>query len=205
MMFLSLHFLKITSFFQLNPSTIRIKKADGLRTEFPQNGRFNFEGCSDGDVFMVLGEAFNFPNGSNRYNTSQQIPAIPGPSQNIVIPPQVPDFPPITNNSQLQSTPTFSMARKKALFNVKCAKADLNMSTGKPINILKYNEQKSVPIHCEEEARVTFIRQYLEERIEWDYVTLIQANGLKYRDEEGTRGKNFFIFMNSFKRKFYLI
>ena len=143
-----------------------------MRTEFPHDGRFSFEGFDDEDSFLVLGQ----PCTNNSVTT---------PNQNIVIPPpgSIPNIPSISTNGfpSQQVSP-----RRQILFTVKVVRADLQ--TGKSVNALKYNRVVTVPIYNEDEAYVPHIVQYVQRRSDID-VALVQSCGLRYQDEEGTRGK----------------
>ena len=59
-----------------------------MRTEFPYDGWFSFEGFGDEDSFLVLGQ----PCTNNAMST---------PNQNIIIPPpgSIPNIPSISTNS----------------------------------------------------------------------------------------------------------
>ena len=79
------------------------------------------------------------------------------------------------------------------MFTLKVVRADIDLQTGKPVNALKYNRVVTVPIYNVDEACVPHIVQYMQRRSEVD-VALVQSCGLRYQDEEGTRGKwSFFI------------
>ena len=112
-----------------------------MRTEFPHDGRFSFEGFDDEDSFLVLGQ----PCTNNSVTT---------PNQNIVIPPpgSIPNIPSISTNGfpSQQVSP-----RRQILFTVKVVRADLQ--TGKSVNALKYNRVVTVPIYNEDEACVPHI------------------------------------------------
>ena len=143
-----------------------------MRTEFPHDGRFSFEGFDDEDSFLVLGQPYT----NNAMST---------PNQKIVIPPpgSIPNIPSISTNGfpSQQVSP-----RRQILFTVKVVRADLQ--TGKSVNALKYNRVVTVPIYNEDEAYVPHIVQYVQRRSDID-VALVQSCGLRYQDEEGTRGK----------------
>ena len=74
------------------------------------------------------------------------------------------------------------------MFTVKVVWADIDLQTGKQVNALNYNSVVTVPIYNEDEACVTHIVQYVQRRSNFD-VALVQSCGLRYQDEEGTRGK----------------
>ena len=145
-----------------------------MRTEFPHDGRFSFEGLDDEDCFLVLGQ----PCANN---------AFPTPNQNIVIPPpgSIPNIPSISTNGfpSQQFSP-----RRRILFTVNVVREDIDLQTGKPVNASKYNRVVTVPIYNEDEASVPHIVQYVQRRSDVD-VALVQSCGLQYQDEEGTRGK----------------
>ena len=109
-----------------------------MRTEFPHDGRFSFEGFDDEDSFLVLGQPYT----NNAMST---------PNQKIVIPPpgSIPNIPSISTNGfpSQQVSP-----RRQILFTVKVVRADLQ--TGKSVNALKYNRVVTVPIYNEDEACV---------------------------------------------------
>ena len=107
-----------------------------MRTEFSHDGRFSFEGFEDKDCFLVLGQ----PCANN---------ALPTPNQNIVIPPP---------GSIPSILPTFS-PRRRILFTVKVVRGDIDLQTGKPVNVLKYNRVVTVPIYNKNEACVSHIVQ----------------------------------------------
>ena len=114
-----------------------------MRTKFPHDDRFSFEGFDDEDSFLVLGQ----PCTNN---------AMTPPNQNIVIPPpgSIPNIPSISTNGfpSQQVSP-----RRQILFTVKVVRADLQ--TGKSVNALKYNRVVTVPIYNEDEAYVPHIVQ----------------------------------------------
>ena len=116
-----------------------------MRTEFPHDGRFSFEGFNDEDSFYVLGQ----PCTNN---------AMSPPNQNIVIPPPgtIPNIPSISTNGL--PSQQFSPCRR-ILFTVKVVRADIDLPTGKPVNALKYNRVVTVPIYNENEACVPHIVQ----------------------------------------------
>ena len=151
-----------------------IKEYLGMRTEFPHDGRFSFEGFDDEDCFLVLGQ----PCANN---------ALPTPNQNIVIPPpgSIPNISSISTNGF--PSQQFSPCRR-ILFTVKVVRADIDLQTGKPVNALKCNRVVTVPIYNEDEACVPHIVQYVQRRSDVD-VALVQSCGLRYQDEEGARGK----------------
>ena len=140
-----------------------------MRTEFPHDGRFSFEGFDDEDSFLVLGQPYT----NNAMST---------PNQNIVIPPpgSIPNIPSISTNGfpSQQVSP-----RRQILFTVKVVRADLQ--TGKSVNALKYNRVVTVPIYNEDEGCVPHIVQHVQRRSEID-VTLVRSCGLRYQEEEGT-------------------
>ena len=142
-----------------------------MRTEFPHDGRFSFEGFDDEDSFLVLGQ----PCTNNSVTT---------PNQNIVIPPpgSIPNIPSISTNGfpSQQFSP-----RRRILFTVKVVRADIDLQTGKPVNALKYNRVVTVPIYNEDEGCVPHIVQHVQRRSEID-VTLVRSCGLRYQEEEGT-------------------
>ena len=133
--------------FQLNPSSEHIKEYLGTRTEFRHDGKFSFEGFDDEDSFLVLGQ----PCTNNSVTT---------PSQNIVIPPpgSIPNIPSISTNGfpSQQFSP-----RRQILFTVKVVRADKDLETGKPVNVLKYNRMVTVPTYNEDESCVPYIVQYV--------------------------------------------
>ena len=143
-----------------------------MRTEFPHDGRFSFEGFDDEDSFLVLGQPYT----NNAMST---------PNQNIVIPPpgSIPNIPSISTNGfpSQQVSP-----RRQILFTVKVVRADLQ--TGKSVNALKYNRVVTVPIYNEDEAYVPHIVQYVQRRSDVN-TALVQSCGLRYQDKEGSRGK----------------
>ena len=143
-----------------------------MRTEFPHDGRFSFEGFDDEDSFLVLGQ----PCTNN---------AMSPPNQNIVIPPpgSIPNIPSISTNGfpSQQVSP-----RRQILFTVKVVRADLQ--TGKSVNALKYTRVVTVPIYNEDEAYVPHIVQYVQRRSDVN-AALVQSCGLRYQDKEGSRGK----------------
>ena len=114
-----------------------------MRTEFPHDGRFSFEGFDDEDSFLVLGR----PCTNNSMST---------PNQNIVIPPpgSIPKIPPISTNGfpSQQFSP-----RRRILFTVKVVRADIDLQIGKPVNALKYNRVVTVPTYDEDEACVPHV------------------------------------------------
>ena len=116
-----------------------------MRTEFPHDGRFSFEGFDDEDSFLVLGQPYT----NNAMST---------PNQKIVIPPpgSIPNIPSISTNGfpSQQFSP-----RRRILFTVKVVRADIDLQTGKPVNALKYNRVVTVPIYNENEACVPHIVQ----------------------------------------------
>ena len=116
-----------------------------MRTEFRHDGRFSFEGFDDEDSFLVLGQ----PCTNNSVTT---------PNQNIVIPPpgSIPSIPSISTNGF--PSQQFSR-RRQILFTVKVVRADKDLETGKPVNVLKYNRMVTVPTHNEDEACVPHIVQ----------------------------------------------
>ena len=143
-----------------------------MRTKFPHDDRFSFEGFDDEDSFLVLGQ----PCTNN---------AMTPPNQNIVIPPpgSIPNIPSISTNGfpSQQVSP-----RRQILFTVKVVRADLQ--TGKSVNALKYNRVVTVPIYNEDEAYVPHIVQYVQRRSDVN-AALVQSCGLRYQDKEGSRGK----------------
>ena len=143
-----------------------------MRTKFPHDDRFSFEGFDDEDSFLVLGQ----PCTNN---------AMTPPNQNIVIPPprSIPNIPSISTNGfpSQQVSP-----RRQILFTVKVVRADLQ--TGKSVNALKYNRVVTVPIYNEDEAYVPHIVQYVQRRSDVN-TALVQSCGLRYQDKEGSRGK----------------
>ena len=153
-----------------------------MRTEFPHDGRFSFEGFDDEDSFLVLGQ----PCTSNSMST---------PNQNIVIPPpgSIPNIPSISTNGF--PSQQFSPCRR-ILFTVKVVRADIDLQIGKAVNALKYNRVVTVPTYNQDEACVPHIVQYVQRSSEAD-VALVQSCGLRYQDEEGTRGK-WSLFISSF-------
>ena len=143
-----------------------------MRTKFPHDDRFSFEGFDDEDSFLVLGQ----PCTNN---------AMTPPNQNIVIPPpgSIPNIPSISTNGfpSQQVSP-----RRQILFTVKVVRADLQ--TGKSVNALKYNRVVTVPIYNEDEAYVPHMVQYVQRRSDVN-AALVQSCGLRYQDKEGSRGK----------------
>ena len=113
--------------------------------------------------------------------------AMSPPNRNIVIRPpgSIPNIPSISTNGfpSQQFSP-----RRRILFTVKVVRADIDLQTGKPVNALKCNRVVTVPIYNEDEACVPHIVQYVQRRSDID-VALVQSCGLRYQDEEGTRGK----------------
>ena len=143
-----------------------------MRTKFPYDDRFSFEGFDDEDSFLVLGQ----PCTNN---------AMTPPNQNIVIPPpgSIPNIPSISTNGfpSQQVSP-----RRQILFTVKVVRADLQ--TGKSVNALKYTRVVTVPTYNEDEAYVPHIVQYVQRRSDVN-AALVQSCGLRYQDKEGSRGK----------------
>ena len=143
-----------------------------MRTKFPHDDRFSFEGFDDEDSFLVLGQ----PCTNN---------AMTPPNQNIVIPPpgSIPNIPSISTNGfpSQQVSP-----RRQILFTVKVVRADLQ--TGKSVNALKYTRVVTVPTYNEDEAYVPHIVQYVQRRSDVN-AALVQSCGLRYQDKEGSRGK----------------
>ena len=155
----------------MQQNTVYIKELFSSRTEFAVNGVFNVNEFTDGDIFLVLGnpQSQNLPEPS--FPAYGSIPSIP---QLNVQPPQLP--------AQISR-------RRSTLFTVKVIRADVDQSTGKPVNFLRYNMLINVPIYTENEANVNHILEYVKNNMNNDDVILVQSNGLVYRDEEGTRGK----------------
>ena len=143
-----------------------------MRTKFPHDDRFSFEGFDSEDSFLALGQ----PCTNN---------AMTPPNQNIVIPPpgSIPNIPSISTNGfpSQQVSP-----RRQILFTVKVVRADLQ--TGKSVNALKYTRVVTVPIYNEDEAYVPHIVQYVQRRSDVN-AALVQSCGLRYQDKEGSRGK----------------
>ena len=132
---------------------------------------------NNGDVFIVMGQHTN----ASRSNPPPQEPQFPAIGT-------IPSIPPI------QSTPA---RRRSALCTVKVIKADLDQSTGKPTNALRYNLQIHVPIYSEVEATVEYILQHVKSHLVTNDIVLVHANGLQYRDDEGTRGKDIKLYRKS--------
>jgi len=62
------------------------------------------------------------------------------------------------------------------------------MASGKPIDMLRFNNLLSIPLFNDEDANVGYILGKVKERIGSEDVILIYTNGLKYQNDEGTRG-----------------
>ena len=86
-----------------------------MRTEFPHDVRFSFEGFDDEDCFLVLGQ----PCTNN---------ALPTPSKNVVIPPPgiIPNIGSISTNG-FPSQQFFP--RRPILFTIKVVRADIDLET----------------------------------------------------------------------------
>ena len=145
-----------------------------MRMDFPLDDRFSFEGFNDEDSFLVLGQ----PCTNNAMST---------PNQNIVIPPprSIPNIPSISANG----FPSQQFSRRRRIFlTVKVVRADIDLQTGKPVNALKYYRVVTLPIYIEDKACEAHIVQYVQRRSDAE-LALVQSCGLRYQDEEGTRGK----------------
>lgn len=135
-------------------------------SEFPDNtsGKFNLDEYETESRFRVV------------VNTNQQqSSSSPNPFFN---PPSI--------NRRVSSSQSSSI-RRSTLAVVKVVRADLDPN-GKPINCHRYNLTTHVPIYNDDQANLLYIVRNVRTQMEESDLEIVGPNGMRYYDEEGTRG-----------------
>ena len=78
---------------------------------------------------------------------------------------------------------------RKALATVKIVKAEIGANR-KPI-VMHQAEIALVRIFAEEDANVNYIERKVRQEMDDNTLLIVGATGLRYTDQEGTRGKDF--------------
>ena len=96
------------------------------------------------------------------------------------------------NSSGASSVPPLHsqrVVRRTPIFGIKVVRADLG-ENGRPVNIHLHNMTVYINIYSEVEATVTSLESEVREEMGEEDLVLVMANGLRYYDQEGTRGNS---------------
>ena len=106
-------------------------------------------------------------------------------------------------NSSQQEQPRRSSRRPVPLTTVKIVRADLG-ENGKPCNLTLHDLTCHVNILDENEACVQFLEDKVRRQMGDDTLVLVGTNGLKYYEQEGTRGSiHYFLLIHFFPLFFF--
>ena len=154
----------------------------GENIAFPNNGHFELEHFPDNHVFIVM------DGGNSQVNRASGSGVGTSFSTPIFVPVNRTNTTSI-NSSGASVPPLQSQraVRRTPIFGIRVVHTDLG-ENGPPVNIHLYNMTADMNIYSEVEAMVTSLESKVREDMGEEDLVLVMANGLRYYDQEGTRG-----------------
>ena len=152
--------------------------------EFSNNGNFELDHFPDNHVFIVM------DGGNSQVNRTSGSGVGTSFSTPIFMPVNRTNTTSI--NSSGESVPLLHsqrVVRRTPIFRINVVRADLG-ENDQPVNIHLHSMKAHINIYSEVEATVTSLESKVREEMREEDLVLVMANGLRYYNQEGTRGNS---------------